>query len=168
MSDAGDDHGGAQQDATQSPSVEDDPEQQADDGDVVSAGTPEPGDDNSSVNKPTEAPELQHEVAGTVTAISATSVTIDGHVYELAAGAEGLGNVKVGATVKVEFVTNADGTVSVREIKLADQPGSSSDGSQTSDDALVQHESGSVSGGGSGSDGGHHGGSGGGNDGSGG
>jgi hypothetical protein len=67
--------------------------------------TPEPGDDN--------------EVVGVVGAVDGGSITVDGVVYNLADSSEVKGAIQVGDQVKLEFVTNPDGTLIVREVKVA-------------------------------------------------
>ncbi len=131
---------------------EDNQGQQQDDATPEVAGSPEPGDDNQAQHESASSPEASGEVTGTVTAIDANSVTVDGVVYSLTSGAEVGSALQVGDTVKLEFVTNADGTLSVREIKSGDQLGGSDDsGNDSSGDNL--------SGGGSDDgSGGHHGG----------
>ncbi len=96
--------------------------------------TPEPGEDES-------------EVVGVVTAIDASSITIDGTVYSLSAFTEIDGDVQAGDTVKLELVTNADGTVTVREVeKTDDGEGHGSDDSDDSGDDDSDGNSGSDSG----------------------
>lgn len=73
---------------------------------------------------PTQAPGFDdnngNEAVGTVDAITDTSITIAGQTYTFAPGAEIKGTITAGASVKVHFVTNADGTLSVREVEIAD------------------------------------------------
>jgi uncharacterized protein DUF5666 len=107
--------------------------------------------------------EAHAEITGTISAIDGTTVTINGQVFNLAPNAEGAASVQVGDTVKLEFVRNPDGTTVVREVKLADAPGNSSESSQSTDDSSISHESGDDSGG-HGSHGGGKGGGGGGSD----
>jgi len=80
------------------------------------AETSEPGEDND-----------ENEVVGVVTAIDPSSITIDGTVYSLSAFTEIDGDIQAGDTVKLELVTNADGTVTVRQVEKVD---GSSDGEQ--------------------------------------
>ena len=104
--------------------------------------------------------ETHAAITGTLSAIDSATVTINGQVFNLAPNAEGAAPVQVGDTVKLEFVTNPDGTVDVRKVKLADASSNSNESSQSTDDSSISHESGDDSGG--------HGGHGGGNGGSGG
>ncbi|MBI2757281.1 MAG: hypothetical protein HYX49_01225 [Chloroflexi bacterium] len=60
-----------------------------------------------------------NEVVGLITAMDATTITIDGVVYNLAAFSKIDGSIQVGDTVKLEFITNADGTLTVREVNVA-------------------------------------------------
>lgn len=73
---------------------------------------------------PTQAPKFDdnngNETVGTVDAITDTSITIGGQTYSFAPGAEIKGTITAGSSVKLHFVTNADGTLSVREVEIAD------------------------------------------------
>jgi hypothetical protein len=62
-----------------------------------------------------------NEAFGTVDAITDTSVTVGGQTYTFASGVEIKGDIVAGASVKLHFIVNADGTLSVREIEIADQ-----------------------------------------------
>ena len=73
----------------------------------------------------------KQEVLGTVTAIDATSITLNGTVYTLSAATEIQGAIQAGDTVKLEIVTNADGSVTVYEVAKPDTSGSSVDASGT-------------------------------------
>jgi uncharacterized membrane protein YgcG len=127
-------------------------QQQVEDGTAEPVRTPEAGDDNQGQNSSMDSPERQGELTGTVTAIDANTVTIDGTVFNLTGGSEHASNLQVGDFVKVEFVTNADGSLSVTEIKPGDQSGNSGDSSQSGSD----DSSGSDHGGKSSSDSGGH------------
>jgi hypothetical protein len=48
-----------------------------------------------------------------------TSITVGGQTYTFAPGAEIKGDVVTGASVKLHFTVNADGSLSVTEIELA-------------------------------------------------
>jgi hypothetical protein len=112
----------------------------------------EPGDDNGGQGEA----ETHAEISGTVSAIDEATVTINGQVFNLAANAEGTSSVQVGDTVKLEFVTSPDGSVVVREVKLADASSNPDESNQSVDDSSIRHESGDDSG----SDSGGHGGGG--------
>ena len=73
----------------------------------------------------------KQEVLGTVTAIDATSIMLNGTVYTLSAATEIQGAIQAGDTVKLEIVTNADGSVTVYEVAKPDTSGSSADVSGT-------------------------------------
>ncbi len=70
---------------------------------------------------------LKQEVIGTVTAINATSITLNGAVYSLSAATQIQGAVKAGDIVKLEIVTNADGSITVYEVAKPNPSGSSVD-----------------------------------------
>jgi len=56
---------------------------------------------------------------GTVDAIDPTSVTINGQSFDFASGAEIKAQVSSGSFVKLHFIVNPDGTLTVREIELS-------------------------------------------------
>lgn len=62
------------------------------------------------------ATSSKNEVVGQITAMDATSVTINGTVYNLMVGAEIKGNFMVGDTVKIEFFVNPDGSLTAYEV----------------------------------------------------
>jgi len=151
-------------------------------------GTPQTGNDNQDVQtetpEATEAhqvgedhqgqdnqgpgtPEANGEVKGLVTALDASTITVDGIVYNLANFSEVKGTLQIGDAVKLEFVTNPDGTLTVREVKLSSQQGSSQDSNQsdgsTNGDQNSGNNQGSDHNGGSNSGSDGNGGSGGGN-----
>lgn len=89
--------------------------------DAVEMSTGAPG--NVSTPAPTQAPKFDdkgNEAVGTVDAITDTSITIGGQTYNFAPGAEIKGTITAGAIVKLHFITNADGSLSVREVEIAD------------------------------------------------
>jgi hypothetical protein len=79
----------------------------------------------------TDISSLKQEVIGTVTAIDATSITLDGTVYPLSATTQIQGVVQAGDTVKLEIVTNPDGSITVHEVDKPDSSDSSADVSET-------------------------------------
>ena len=83
--------------------------------------SPEQGDDDIDANEAEEHPdEIELEdsaVAGTVEAISETSVTIDGVVYTIDANTELDEGLQVGVVASVEFVTLSDGTLLATEVE---------------------------------------------------
>lgn len=83
-------------------------------------------DVSSSATEPpsTQVPAFDNndnEVFGTVDAITDTSVTVGGQIYTFASGVEIKVDIVAGASVKLHFIVNPDGTLSVREIEIADQ-----------------------------------------------
>jgi hypothetical protein len=60
-----------------------------------------------------------NEAIGAVEAITDTSITIGGLTYTFSPGAELKGTIVVGTLVKLHFVTNADGTLSVSQVEVA-------------------------------------------------
>ena len=72
----------------------------------------------------TEAPLLldvkSNEATGVVQSITDTSITIGGQTYTFAPGAEIKGTVTAGTFVKLHFITNADGSLSIREVEIVD------------------------------------------------
>jgi hypothetical protein len=61
-----------------------------------------------------------NEAVGTVEAITDTSITIGGQTYTFAQGAEIKDEIAAGDVVKVHFTVSSDGTLSIREIEIAD------------------------------------------------
>lgn len=113
--------------------------------DSVGTSTSAPQDSTSiadavSTSAPTQAPKFDDknsEAVGTVDAITGTSITIAGQTYTFAPGTEIKGNIAAGATVKLHFITNADGTLSVTEVEIADATkteDNQSDSTNVSDD----------------------------------
>jgi hypothetical protein len=145
---------------TQTPDVSETPQAGEDNqGQNVQSGTPDVSgtsgvsNDSQGQNEPTEATEApgtesHGEVTGTVTAVDASTITVDGVVYNLTNFSEVKGTPQVGDSVKLDFVTNPDGTLSISEVKTGQQ-GDNSGGSLNSGDG-----SGSSNGSGSSSSGG--------------
>jgi len=79
-------------------------------------------DDNSNTSAPQALTfdDSGDEAYGTVDSMTDTSITIGGQTFSLAPGAEIKGEIVPGALVKVHFIVNADGTLSVSEIEIAD------------------------------------------------
>jgi hypothetical protein len=86
----------------------------ADDLADAATSTPEPAATETSV-----IDDNSNEAVGAVEAIDDTSITIAGQTYTFAPGAEIKGTIGVGTIVKLHFVTNADGTLSVSEVEMA-------------------------------------------------
>lgn len=117
----------------------------------VLLGTTTP--DVSGMLSGTETPSASethsaNEVVGVVSAMDATTITINGVVYKLADLPSFAATLKVGDMVKVEFVTNADGTVTVREIKIS----SGSDSISNSNDSNSNDHSPDINGNGNSND----------------
>ena len=60
------------------------------------------------------------EAVGMVEALTDTSITLGGQTYAFAPGAEIHDPIAVGTIVKLHFLFNADGTLSIREVELGD------------------------------------------------
>ena len=76
----------------------------------VSISTPEPAPSNS--------PDIQNQEAfGTVTSISDNTIVIGGKTYQFANNAEIKNQIQNGASVKVHFILNADGSMTITEIQ---------------------------------------------------
>lgn len=89
------------------------------------------GDSPAPTEAPTSAPsdgtvqslvfdDSGNEAFGTLETLTDTSITVGGQTFTLAAGAEINGQLEPGAFVKLHFATNADGTLSVTEVEIAD------------------------------------------------
>lgn len=83
------------------------------------------GDDNSN-----SASDDDLEFHGIVEALTETSITIDGVVYNFADFTEFKDVVSVGDQIKIHFIVNEDGTFTIREIEL-----SSNDDDDTNDNS---------------------------------
>lgn len=92
------------------------------------AETPESGETPEATETPDDQDD--NEVVGVVTAIDATTITVDGVVYYLADFTEIEDAIQVGDTVKLEFVVNPDGTLTVREIQIVGESGEDLDHDQ--------------------------------------
>lgn len=101
--------------------------------------TPEVGETPEATETPDDQDE--NEVVGVVTAIDATTITIDGVVYNLADFTKIEGTIQVGDVVKLEFVVNPDGTLTVREVKVADHNANDSDSLNSDDSQDDNHDS---------------------------
>lgn len=88
-------------------------------------------DDNVTEPAPTSAPgdgavqplvfdDGGAEAFGTVESMTDTSITVGGQTFPFAQGAEIKGEIVSGALVKLHFTTNADGSLSVTEVEIAD------------------------------------------------
>lgn len=87
---------------------------------LLGTATPDVSGTPSSAETPSVSEtHTANELVGVVTAMDATTITINGVVYNLADLPSFAGTLKVGDTVKLEFITNADGTITVREIKIS-------------------------------------------------
>jgi len=83
--------------------------------DVSSTSVP-----GSSTPQPLVFDDSGTEAFGTVESITDTSITIGGQTFTFATGVQIKGEILPGALVKLHFVVNADGTLSVTEIEFAD------------------------------------------------
>lgn len=75
-----------------------------------------------------------NEAFGTVDSFDGTTIVIGGQSFTVANGAEIKDTITSGNFVKVEFVLNADGTMSIRQIQLWDPASVGSGNSGGSDD----------------------------------
>jgi Domain of unknown function (DUF5666) len=108
----------------------------------MSPGAP---DDASSTPGPGTTPQPLvfddegNEAVGNVDAITNTSITVGGQTYTFAAGAEIKGQIVAGTTVKLHFTTNADGSLSVSEVEIADAAQLNDDDNDDVDDVNDDH-----------------------------
>lgn len=80
----------------------------------------------------TPDPSGQQELVGVIEAINGDQVTIDGVTYTLALGVD-VSAFVVGDTIKIHFVTNTDGTLTITEIQNGTDSIGSDDGSDDDD-----------------------------------
>jgi len=100
----------------------------------VSGGTNGNTSDNSNTNNSTDDNGNEQKVTGVVEAINIeqNQITIDGVIYSVAPGVD-LSTIAVGDTVQVEFVTNADGTLTATQVGQED--GADDDDDSNGDDS---------------------------------
>lgn len=85
---------------------------------------------------PTPTPTAERELSGSVTAMTASTITVSGRVFNIAQ-AEIKGTISVGAFVKVHYSLSANGTRVVRQVEPARSvsiPGLNSVGSDDAND----------------------------------
>ena len=82
----------------------------------------------------TPDPSGQQELVGVIEAINGDQVTIDGVTYTLALGVD-ISAFVVGDTIKIHFVTNTDGTLTITEIQNSVGGVGSDDDDDTDDDS---------------------------------
>ncbi len=80
------------------------------------SSTPAPG----STSQPLVFDNNGTEAFGTVDSITGTSITLNGQTFNFASGVEIKGDIVAGAVVKLHFTVNADGSLAVREVEIAD------------------------------------------------
>lgn len=88
--------------------------------DLVESATGTPG--AVSTSSPAVAGSSP-EATGTVEAMTDTTITLDGQTFTLAPGAEIKNTIAVGMVVKLHFIANPDGSLSVREVEIANPAG---------------------------------------------
>ena len=86
--------------------------------DLIPAATPDPVPDPEAGQ--TAAPGEHLDAIGTITALDASSIAVDGVVYSLTPTTEVKGSLAVGSRVKLEYVINADGSRTVIEAKSSE------------------------------------------------
>ena len=74
----------------------------------------------SSVTGPLTFDDSGTQAFGTVEAITDTSITMGGQTFPFTPDAEIKGAIAAGMFVKVHFTVNADGSLSIREVEIAD------------------------------------------------
>jgi hypothetical protein len=120
----------------------DDLEEDTDDVETAEASeTPEPAEMEEADETPVPA-DLEgivfddegEEAFGTVEAISEDSITIGEQTFSIANGAEFKDEILAGSFVKVHFMVNADGSLSITEIELADPSDVADDDMQDEDE----------------------------------
>jgi hypothetical protein len=94
-----------------------------------SSSTPDPvatsSPDVSSTADPSSTQDpgnSQNEILGTIEAMTADTITINGVSYNLADFSEIKGNLVIGDQVKVHVIVNADGSFTIREIEHSTTP----------------------------------------------
>lgn len=86
--------------------------------DIPPEATPDPVPDPSA---PSASDATGHQDAiGTITALDASTIAVDGVVYNLISTTEVKGTLAVGSRVKLEYVIQADGSRTVLEAKAGE------------------------------------------------
>jgi hypothetical protein len=86
--------------------------------DLASTSTAVPS--ASSPDFPLTFDDSGTEAFGTVDVMTDTSITVAGQTFSFAPGAEIKGIITAGTFVKLHFIVNADGSLSVREVEISD------------------------------------------------
>lgn len=142
----------ANDDAVSTPSADDSASSTPEPISTSSPETSKPPDVDSSPDAPDQtAGANENEVFGTVDAITADTITVNGVTYSLTNFTEVKDALAAGDPVKLHVIVNADGTVTVREIEKSvesfDDNSSSSGGSDdgSNHDANDDHSNGNSS-----------------------
>jgi hypothetical protein len=85
---------------------------------MMPAATPDPVPDPEAGQ--TAAPGDHLDAIGTITALDASSIAVDGVIYNLTSTTEVKGSLSVGSRVKLEYVINVDGSRTVVEAKSSE------------------------------------------------
>ncbi|MFZ5878398.1 MAG: DUF5666 domain-containing protein [Chloroflexota bacterium] len=95
-----------------------------------------PAGDPVSTQTPAPATGNDLEVVGVIEAMTDTTVTIGGVVYQLTNLSEVKGLLAVGAQVRIQYVVNGDGTFTIRQIELRspDDDNANDNGNDNSND----------------------------------
>lgn len=86
---------------------------------VIAVETATSTPDASSTQASPAVDNRGNEAVGKVESITDTSITLGGQTFSFIPGTEIKGAITVGTTVKLHFITNADGTLSVREVEIS-------------------------------------------------
>jgi acyl-CoA hydrolase len=100
-----------------------------DDNSNTSANDNANSNDSGAVSGGTE-----QEISGTVEAITASSITIDGVTYQFASNTEFKDAIFAGDSVKLHVIVNADGSLTVREVEKSAGQTIGDDNSNSNDD----------------------------------
>lgn len=85
---------------------------------MMKAATPDPVPDPEAGQ--TAAPGDHLDAIGTITALDASSIAVDGVIYNVTSTTEVKGSLSVGSRVKLEYVINVDGSRTVVEAKSSE------------------------------------------------
>ena len=112
---------------------------------VGSTEVPAPTDDSLSTPQIESTPDPaigsliidngNQEAFGTVDSFDGSTIVIGGQSFTVANGAEIKDTITAGSFVKVEFILNADGSMSVQQIQLSDPATAGGDGSNSNGSA---------------------------------
>ena len=116
--------------------VNDDQDENSNSDDETNTNDENVNDDDQGEDNDDQGENEDQEVIGTVEAITADSITIDGVTYLIADFTEFNDLISVGDQVKIHVIVNADGTFTISEIELTDETSVDNDNGDDDDQGV--------------------------------